>query len=152
MDLLCKRLKYSNELLKSIVEIERLYMLDRAMCLKSTEEDISKCLKSECSFALYNSRKLIAFSLCYYSDYCTGYIEKCFVLPEYRGNGYQVRLIIENTKALKNKGIEHMYSMVSAENKASVKSFKKVGFCFLKSIEYDGVQRNLMFLKSESRV
>lgn len=145
-----KSLEFCEELLMKIIGIEDESIRDERLCLKSTKEEIKKCLLSGCSYGLYDKNELVAFSLCYYSDYCTGYIDKCFVSPEYRGNGIQKLLLKNNISSLLERGVDEIYAMASPINIPSLKSFESVGFYVKKELEFYGNYRYLL-KRDESR-
>ena len=140
------KLTYSESLIDYIISIEEEYISSAELCIKSDCKEIEKCLNSGCSFGLFDGDKLVGFSLCYYSDYCTGYIEKTFILPAYRGCGYQKELTKTNLTALKCLGVDEVYSMVSPNNIASKKSLTSVGFRKKKDVVYNGLQRVILKL------
>lgn len=139
-----ERLSYSEELLSEILGIEEAHITDKKLCLRSLEQDIIKCLCSNCSCGVFQNGKLVAFSLCYHSDYCTGYVEKCFVLPEFRGHGLQKMMLEYNLAALVDKYVDEVFTMVSSANIASKRSFESVGFNVKKSVVFEGVERIIM--------
>lgn len=116
--------------IKDLSDIDSLEntLSDYNICLKSSIEDIKKCLLSNCSYGLFVGDTLIAYSLSYYTEYGTGYIDKCFVRNEYRGNGYQYILLNMNIGSLISHNVYEIFAMVSPENIASIKSFKNAGF------------------------
>lgn len=141
-----ERITYSESLIDHILNLEEEYVHDSELCIKSDYAEITKCLNSGCSFGLFDAGKLVGFSLCYYSDYCTGYIEKTFVRPEYRGKKYQRKMTERNLSALKAIGVDEIYSMVSPNNIASAKSLFSLGFKEKKEVIFNGVIRLILKL------
>lgn len=62
------------------------------------------------------------------------FIYDSYVLPEYRGKGVAAYLITEVMKMLKEKGFRTVRCHIPAWNKASIMTYKKVGFERLKDI------------------
>lgn len=141
------RLQYSDKILLKVMEIERQYVTDEEMCIRSDEQDIAKCLSSGCSFGVFVDGEIVAFSLCYHSDYCTGYVDKCFVMPEYRGRRLQCAMLERNIEALSCCGVDEVFAMVSPKNMASFKSFSRVGFKEKKRMFFSDVERLLLKLE-----
>ena len=56
------------------------------------------------------------------------YFRGCYVLPKYRGNGLQVKLMNTAFNKLKEFGVTRISSMVHAENNHSLENALKVGF------------------------
>lgn len=56
------------------------------------------------------------------------YFRGCYVLPEYRGRGLQVRLMNKGIDKLREMGINRVSSMVHTENNHSLDNALKVGF------------------------
>lgn len=56
------------------------------------------------------------------------YFRGCYVMPEYRGRGLQVRLMKLGIDKLKELGINRVSSMVHTENTYSLNNALKVGF------------------------
>lgn len=56
------------------------------------------------------------------------YFRGCYVLPEHRGNGFQVQLMTTAFKKLQELGIKRVSSMVHTENSHSLKNALSVGF------------------------
>lgn len=139
-----RRLAHNRDTLYEIMTLEKKYLKDKKTCIRSKEQDIRKCLCSKCSYGLYDGGKLVAFSLCYYSDYCTGYVEKCFVHPSYRGKGLQRFMLRLNISSLIKAQVDEIFSMVSPYNIASIKSFSKEGFDFKKMVVYDNQLRMIL--------
>ena len=140
----CQLSFQDDDLFSKIIEIERQYINNPEECIRSSEKDVENCLLSGCSYGVFDNGELVAFSLCYHSDYCTGYIDKCFVVPEYRGNKIQQTLLKKNIEALRVKGVDEVFAMVAPKNIASVRSFWSVGFEIKKNITFDNVERILL--------
>jgi len=56
------------------------------------------------------------------------YFRGCYVLPEYRGNSLQMKLMLKGIDKLRELGIKRVSSMVHTENTHSLENAKKVGF------------------------
>ena len=56
------------------------------------------------------------------------YFRGCYVLPEYRGRGYQVKLLKTSFNKLSELGINRVSSMIHTENSHSLKNALSVGF------------------------
>jgi len=56
------------------------------------------------------------------------YFRGCYVHPDYRGKGLQVRLMKQGIDKLQELGINRVSSMVHTENKHSLDNALKVGF------------------------
>lgn len=113
-------------------------------CAKSEEEDIDKCLCSGCSFTATVNGHMAAYSLAYFTEYGTAYVDKCFVDEAMRGNGLQYILLNANIAALLANDVHEIYSMVSPANKASLKSFTNAGFQILRETKYKGYDRVIL--------
>ena len=101
--------------------------------------DIVKCLQSDCSFGLLVNDKLVAYSLAYYTEYGTAYVDKCFVHADYRGNGFQYILINANIAKLVSNGVQEIFTMTSPRNEASIKSFTNAGFQLSETLNIRGL-------------
>lgn len=114
------------------------------ICARSEEEDIVRCLKSRCSYAASVNGVMSAYSLSYFTEYGTAYIDKCFVDETARGNGIQYILLNANIAALLANDVHEIYSMVSPLNKASLKSFTNAGFKVIRETKYKGYGRYIL--------
>lgn len=141
-----ERLEDNEDIINTITDIEESSLSDFEQCMKSEREDISKSLQSGCSYGVFSNGYLVAYSLCYKSDYGTGYVEKCFVSPSHRGRGYQRKMLQKNIRALVENGVYNIYTMVSPSNPVSQKNFESVGFRVEKEIKYNGLFRYIMRL------
>lgn len=56
------------------------------------------------------------------------YFRGCYVMPEHRGSGLQVRLMNQGIDKLKELGINRVSSLVHTENSLSLNNALKVGF------------------------
>lgn len=75
-------------------------------------------------------------------------IKLVIVLPQYRGNGLQQKLISFLEKVAVEKGKKILCATVSPDNTVSIKNFEAVGFEFHSSkVKYGGLRRNI-YLKS----
>ena len=115
-----------------------------SVCFASEPQDVVKCLQSGCSYGLWINRELVAYSLAYFTEYGTAYIDKCFVNQNYRGNGFQYILINANLAELVSNGVQEVFAMTSPRNKASMKSFTNAGFVFKRDTKYKGQQRIIL--------
>ena len=129
--------------LDTILILEKIEIIDPSLCAKSEEQDIIKCLKSECSFAVIDNGKIAAYSLSYYTDYNTAYLDKTYVDGAYRGMGLQLMLTLKHLEALKEKGVVDIYVMVSPNNIPSMSNIEKSGFKFLRETTLDNHVRHI---------
>jgi len=127
-----------------IDSMERTLLSNPDMCFASEPEDIVKCLQSGCSYGMFVNDKLIAYSLAYFTEYGTGYVDKCFVHPDYRGNGFQYILLNSNIAKLVLNGVQEIFAMTSPNNEASIKSFTNAGFSFKRDTKYKGIGRLIL--------
>lgn len=97
-------------------------------CFKSREGVVSKCIDSGFSIGIFVDNTLSAYTLSYSNEYGINYIEKCFVSPEYRGQGWQVTMLLKHNELVKSIGTKFIFSMASPSNWVSIRSFKQVGF------------------------
>lgn len=114
--------------ISSIREMERLYLHNQQMCLRSNHTDTMACAGSGQSIGLFIDGKLVAYTLVNVNEYNVAFVEKCFVLSVHRGNGYQKEMLSMVLSNLQACGVKDCYTMVSEDNIASVKSFESVGF------------------------
>lgn len=134
----------SSKDLESILDYEK-QLNDANLCFKSSESIIKRCLNLGCSVGVYINGDLSAYSLCYYNEYGIGYIDKCFVSPEQRGQGWQVSMLLKNINLLISKNIKIIYSMASPSNWVSTRSFKQVGFKEIYPVSVSGHNRTVLF-------
>lgn len=127
-----------------IEKIEQTLLPNPDMCFASEPEDIVKCLRSSCSYGLWLNDRLAAYSLAYFTEYGTAYIDKCFVCSDYRGSGFQYILINANITKLVSKGVQEIFAMTSPKNEASIKSFTNAGFSFKRDTKYKGIERIIL--------
>lgn len=127
-----------------IEKMEQTLLPNPDMCFASEPEDIAKCLESGCSYGLFVNDKLAAYSLAYFTEYGTAYVDKCFVHSDYRGNGFQYVLLNSNIAKLISNGAQEIYAMVSPKNEASIKSFVNAGFSFKRDSKYKGIERLIL--------
>ena len=127
-----------------IEKMEQTLFVNPDMCFPSEKEDIVKCLQSGCSFGLLVNDKLVAYSLTYFTEYGTAYVDKCFVHADYRGNGFQCILINANIAKSVSNGVQEIFAMTSPKNEASMKSFINAGFSFKRDIKYKGIERLIL--------
>ncbi len=130
--------------LDQVIALEREYLNNPEECMKSGKDDIHKCLSSGCSVGIMEKGRLIAYSLSYLTEYGTGYVEKCFVVPNHRGQQIQQRLLSVNVALLKTQSVHSIYTMVSPQNMASITSFQKCGFVVVVNKKVDGHERLIM--------
>ncbi len=127
-----------------IESMEQTLLSNPDMCFASETEDIMKCLQSGCSYGMLVNGKLVAYSLAYFTEYGTAYIDKCFVHQDYRGNGYQYMLINSNIAKLVSNGVHEIFAMASPKNDASIRSFINAGFSFKRDTKYKGAERLIL--------
>lgn len=128
----------------TIEEMEQKLLSDPDMCFASEPEDIVKCLQSGCSYGLLINDKLVAYSLAYFTEYGTAYVDKCFVRSDYRGNSFQYILLNANLAKLVSNGAQEVFAMTSPKNEASIKSFTNAGFSFKRDTKYKGIERLIL--------
>lgn len=115
--------------LKTILEYESLYLKNDFVCMESSKVDIIKSLNSKCSVGLIDSNgKLLGYSLLYINEYHVAFIEKCFILPEFRGKGLQKKMILKNISCARFHHVLTIFSMCSPINFASLSNFEKTEF------------------------
>ena len=56
------------------------------------------------------------------------YFRGCYVLPDYRGKGLQIRLMKARFKLLKSIGVSRVSTLIHIENNHSLNNALKVGF------------------------
>ena len=121
---------------------------DEKACAQSTPQDVHKSLASGCSYGAFDlvdgEYKLIGYSLAYPTEYCTGYVDKCFVHEGYRGKGLHKLMLESNLDALVSNGVLNVYAMTAPSNTASISNFKKVGFKVCKDAKYAGHERYIL--------
>ena len=130
--------------MSDIEKIEQTLLSNPDMCFASEPEDVTKCLQSGCSYGLWIDGKLIAYSLAYFTEYGTAYVDKCFVHADYRGNGFQHVLINANIARLVANGAHEIFAMTSPKNEASIRSFTNAGFQFKRDTKYKGIERLIL--------
>lgn len=128
----------------SVQDMEHTLLPDQGMCFASELEDVVKCLQSDCSYGLWLNGVLVAYSLAYFTEYGTAYIDKCFVHQDCRGNGFQYILLNVNLAKLVSNGVQEVFAMTSPDNKASIKSFTNAGFTLKRDTQYKGKQRIIL--------
>ena len=117
---------------------------DEGICYKSHEKVITESIESETSVGYFVDDILMAFSLCFLKGKDTAYIEKCFVLENFRGQGWQVEMLVQNLAVCELKGVKLYHTMASPENFSSVRSFEQVGFRKTKTILHGNHERVLL--------
>lgn len=127
-----------------VENLEQMLPSNLDMCFASEPEDIVKCLLSGCSLGILINDKLVAYSLAYFTEYGTAYVDKCFVHIDYRGNGFQYILINANIAKLLSNGAQEIFAMASPRNEASIKSFINAGFSFKRDAKYRGYDRLIL--------
>lgn len=97
--------------------------------IKSSYAEIVKCLLSHLSYGIFIDGNLVSYSLAYSDDYdFIAYVEKCVTVPEYRGNGYHSITLTECKKEAKKRNYYLVCSVVSPQNRISIKNFKNCNF------------------------
>lgn len=129
--------------------IEQACLVSDKTCFRSSQEDIRKCINSDCSVSVMQSGEIAAYSLCYHTEYGTAYIEKCLVLPAFRGQGLQRKMLAYNIDLLHGRGVVDIYTMAAPTNEPSVKNFEAVGFRVIRKTIYRGQVR--LILKYETK-
>lgn len=129
----------------SLVEdLEFMFLSDPDLCLVSDKGDIERCLGSGCSYGLWLGGDLVAYSLAFFTEYGSAYVEKCFVRQDYRGNGFQKLLLGLNLDALLANGAIVVFSMTSPDNLPSLRNFAKAGFVVSHETKYKGKCRIIL--------
>lgn len=128
----------------SVLFLEDTYLTDPSMCLRSSVDDVDKCIWSGLSIGIFCDNKLVAYCLCYDSDYSIGFIEKCFVSPDWRGRNLQHRLLELSMSIMRRRGLLNIYSMVSPDNVWSMRNFNNVGFKVFDKKEFEGYKRVIL--------
>lgn len=137
-----KQLSMSDHVI--IDEYERNMPYMPSLCFTSEPQDVVKCLQSGCSYGLLLDGVLVAYSLAYFTEYGTAYIDKCFVRQDCRGNGFQYILLNANLAKLVSNGVQEVFAMTSPDNKASIRGFTNAGFSFKRDTKYKGEQRLIL--------
>jgi Acetyltransferase (GNAT) family. len=125
-----KKIILNERYLKTILEYESLYLKNDFVCMESSKVDIIKSLNSKCSVGYIDefNGKLLGYSLLYVNEYHVAFIEKCFVLPEFRGGGLQKEMILKNISCACFHHVLTIFSMCSPINFASLSNFEKTEF------------------------
>ena len=137
-----KQLSMSDHVI--IDEYERNMPYMPSLCFASEPQDVVKCLQSGRSYGLWLDRSLVAYSLAYFTEYGTAYVDKCFVRQDCRGNGFQYILLNSNLAKLVSNGVQEVFAMTSPDNEASISSFTNAGFSFKRDTKYKGEQRLIL--------
>lgn len=137
-----KQLSMSDHVI--IDEYERNMPYMPSLCFASEPQDVVKCLQSGCSCGLLLDGVLVAYSLAYFTEYGTAYIDKCFVRQDCRGNGFQYILLNANLAKLVSNGVQEVFAMTSPDNEASIRGFTNAGFSFKRDTKYKGEQRLIL--------
>ncbi|WP_130893089.1 GNAT family N-acetyltransferase [Paraprevotella xylaniphila] len=127
-----------------IETMEQALLSNPEICFASEPQDIAKCLQSGCSYGLWLDGSFVAYSLAYFTEYGTAYVDKCFVSSDYRGNGFQYILLNANIARLVSNGVQEIFAMTSPKNDASIKSFTNAGFSPKRATKYKGVERVIL--------
>ncbi len=129
---------------------------------RNTKEMFEKCLDNpHYTLGAFHNGKLVAFAILYDGQKTAeniGFdigidgdelntvanVKLIIVLPDYRGNGLQNKLISQLEQIAKLKGKKVLCSTVSPENIYSIKNFEKLGYEFNTQKEkYNGLVRNI---------
>lgn len=127
-----------------VLFMENTYLTEPSICLRSSVECVDKCISSGLSIGIFCDKKLIAYCLCYDSDYSVGFVEKCFVHPYWRGRNMQRQLLELSISRMMYGGIVNIYSMVSPDNVWSMRNFRMVGFKDFCKKEFEGYKRVIL--------
>lgn len=103
-------------------------LTDPLNCYKSHTSRVKECLSSNTSVGVFVENRLVAYSLSFYNEYGAGFIEKCFVHKEFRGQGWQVEMLRNNLLLMRERGVFNFFTTVSPKNTFSIRSFRQVGF------------------------
>ncbi len=78
------------------------------------------------------------------------HMESTVVLPEYRGNGLQLKMLKYAENLIDKHNYKYFMATVSPDNPASYKSFEKNGYkLIIEKIKYNGLKRRI-YLKNLS--
>lgn len=72
---------------------------------------------------------------CFLLNSGEGWIGPVYVVKKYRRKGVNRLLLVEQIKRLQSKGVYEIFSAINSRNTASLKSFKKVGFVEIGSVD-----------------
>ena len=115
--------------LSKVMLIEMTLPDDGSLVLKSSTEEIKKCLRSGMSVGIFVDEELVSYSLCYGDEYSYAcYVEKCVTIDSHSGNGFQSETIGEVLELAKSKNYRVAVAMVSPLNSVSRYNFSKCGF------------------------
>ncbi len=133
---------------------------------RNSREMLERCLKKpHYTLGAFHNEKLIAFAILYDGETTTeniGYdigvkgdelisvanIKLIIVLPDYRGNGLQVKLVSKLEKVAQDNGKKILCATVSPDNAYSIKNFEQLGYVFYSQKEkYGGLVRNIYYKK-----
>lgn len=118
---------------------------DKDIVIKSTKEEVEKCLKSGLSYGVFDGDKIVAYTLGYTDEYnYSVFIEKCVSDYNYRGNGFQALTVGTVLATAKSRGCVVAVATVGPKNSFSLENFKKVGFTELGIRELFDNQRVLL--------
>jgi hypothetical protein len=129
--------------LDRVVELEDL-IPNSELCYRSHKYRIVESIKSNCSVGVFVDNLLVAYSLCYTTEYGTAYIEKCFVHETFRGQGWQVEMLLKNIALCEAIDVNIFHTMASPKNWSSIRSFKQVGFVVSKIVNFGNNLRAIM--------
>lgn len=126
----------------TILELEKAHK--SSLFFLSDIPDIVRSVDSACSLMLTEEKHIAAFVLVHFTEYGTGYLEKIFVHPSYRGKGLQNKLVKKALIKIKEKGIRVCYTMVNPLNEISLSNFKDIGFIEFMDKKYKGHNRKIL--------
>lgn len=126
-----------------IIELEET-LSNESLCYKSHKSRIVESINSNCSTGAFANGLLVAYSLCYNTEYGTAYVEKCFVHEDYRGLGLQVEMLLKNISLCEAKGVTIFHTMAAPNNFISIRSFEKVGFVKSRTINFGKYERTIL--------
>ncbi len=156
----------TSDCISSICEIQEIAfsMLDNPDILRrNSKEQLSECLEDpHYTIGAFHNDKLAAFAVLYdsISKENIGYdiglnddqikfsanIKLVIVLPEYRGNGLQKKLISRLERIAKDRGKKILCATVSPNNIFSTKNFEHLGYQLHScKFKYGGLKRNIYY-------
>ena len=108
---------------------EEVGKIDVSLVIKSTNEEILKCINSKKSTGIFAEEELIAYTLCYTDEYeSIAYIEKCATKENHKGNKYHIKTLNLCLDFLSKEDYILAIALVSPTNLASMKNFKNCLF------------------------
>lgn len=127
-----------------ISRYEELYLANPSTCLRSDRAIILEYLQAGNCFGFIEDGELVSFVLFSINEYLVGFVEKCFVLPNFRGRGLSKLMLSEVVKIATGCHCISIYAMCSPANKLSLNSFRGAGFCVAAKAICEGQSRVIL--------